>query len=71
MAVLSITTRLENIQTLIQEVETGGQAYGKGNRSLTRADLGMLYKQEAALLEQYSDTVQGRARNLIKVKDAL
>ncbi len=71
MTVLTITQRLENIQTLIQEVETGGQAYGKGNRSLTRADLGMLYEQEASLLEQYSDTVQGVARNYFKAKDAL
>ncbi len=71
MAVLSITERLENLQTLIQEVETGGQAYGKGNKSLTRADLGMLYEQEARLIEAYSDTVQGRARNYAQCKDAL
>ena len=71
MAVLTITERLENIQTLIQEVETGGQAYTKGNRQLTRADLKTLYAQEALLIEVYGDTVQGRARNYFQAKDAL
>ena len=71
MAVLTVTQRLENIQTLIQEVETGGQAYTKGGRSLTRADLKTLYEQEAALIEVYGDTVQGTARNYFKSKDAL
>jgi len=71
MAVLTITQRLENVQTLIQQIETSGQAYGKGNRSLTRADLKVLYEQEARLMEMYSDTVQGRARNYAQVKDAI
>lgn len=71
MTVLTITQRLENLQTLIQEVETGGQAYTKGNRQLTRADLKTLYAQEALLLEAYSDTVQGSGRNYFQAKDAL
>ncbi len=71
MAILTVTERLENIQTLIQQVETGGQAYTKGGRSLTRADLKALYEQEAALLEVYGDTVRGPARNYFKAKDAL
>jgi len=69
MAVLTITQRLENIQTIIQDVETSGQSYKNDGRSFTKGDLAVLYAQEARLLAQYNAETFGKARNLVKFKD--
>jgi len=69
MAVLTITQRLENIQTCIQEIETNGQSFSLGGRSMTRADLSALYKQESRLLGQYSLEVKGRSQNFVRFKE--
>jgi len=69
MAILTITERLENVQTLIQDIETNGQAYRNDGRSFTKADLAVLYRQEARLLAQYNAENNGKGRNLVKFKD--
>jgi hypothetical protein len=42
--------QLESVQTAIAQIELGAQSYTlEGVRTVTRADLGMLYKREERL----------------------
>jgi len=68
MAVLTTTQRLENLQTTIQEIETNGQSFSLTGHSMTRADLGALYKQENRLMAQYSTETNGRGQNFVRFK---
>lgn len=45
----SILTQLERVQKAIAVIEEGAQSYKIGNRSLTKADLSLLYAREADL----------------------
>lgn len=50
MATLSeLQTELAAVKTAISAILTGGQALGINGRSLTRADLGALYKERDRL----------------------
>ncbi|MDE6837673.1 MAG: peptidylprolyl isomerase [Acutalibacter sp.] len=43
---------LSHVDAAIQNILVGGQSYKLGNRSLTRADLGILRKMRGELLAQ-------------------
>jgi hypothetical protein len=49
MAIKTYTEQLESVQAAIDKIESGGQAYSIGGRSLTRADLPTLYAREKQL----------------------
>jgi len=60
--------QLETVNEAIYAILKGGQSYKIGSRSLTRADLGMLYKMQKQLRSElanagngslFSDTVVG------------
>jgi len=52
MAIKTTTEQLEAVQTAIEKVEAG-QSVSWGGKSLTRADLGTLYRREDQLLRRY------------------
>lgn len=55
--------RLEEIQSAISMILAGGQSYKIGSRSLTRADLSMLYKMQKELkseIDEESNCTLGR-----------
>lgn len=47
--------RLEEIQSAISTILTGGQSYKIGSRSLTRADLSKLYEMQKELESEIAD----------------
>lgn len=49
----NILAQLERVQKAIAVIEEGAQAYKIGNRSLTKADLSLLYTREADLKAAY------------------
>ncbi len=53
MAVLSIQSLLESVETAIVTVLTSGQSYRIGDRQYTRADLAELQKMRTSLKSQY------------------
>jgi hypothetical protein len=50
MAIKTYIAQLEEIQTAITQILTGGQAYTISGRALTRGDLATLYAQEKRLM---------------------
>ena len=66
MAVLTTLQRLEHVQTAIQEIETNGQSFAFGNRSMDRGSLKILYEQERRLVAQYSFETKGRTQNFAR-----
>jgi hypothetical protein len=69
LAVLTTLQRLENVQTAIAEVETSGQSFAFGSRSMGRGDLKILYEQERRLIAQYSFETKGRTQNFVRFDD--
>ena len=49
MALRTTTEKLESVQAAIAAIEGGAQSYSISGRSLTRANLAELYKQERFL----------------------
>jgi len=49
MATLTYQAQLEEVQTLISAIMTGGQAYSNHGRSFTKADLSVLHEREIYL----------------------
>lgn len=54
--------RLERVQAAIMAIEDGAQSYMIGGRSMTRASLGELYKQERYLERMASREANGGIR---------
>jgi hypothetical protein len=50
MAILTYTEQLESVQAAIQAIESGVQSYSISGRTMTRADLSVLYEREERLL---------------------
>ena len=71
MAVKTALARLEEIQTAITAVMTGGQSYRMGNQTFTRADLPTLYAMEKEARAAYYQETNGPARNQVRFRDPL
>lgn len=50
MAIKTYNEQLEEVQTAITQILTGGQSYSIGGRSLTRADLPTLFEEKKRLI---------------------
>jgi len=62
MAIKTYAQQLESVQQTIERIETTGQAYGIGGRSLTRADLKTLYDRERDLRRRVDRESRGGIR---------
>lgn len=51
--------QLETVNEAIYAILKGGQSYKLGSRSLTRADLSMLYKMQKQLRSEIANTGDG------------
>lgn len=69
MAVMSIQSLLETVETAIVAVLTAGQSYRIGDRQYTRADLAELQKMRTDLKAQYDAETSGTARNYVRFTD--
>jgi len=69
MAIKSYAEQLEEVQAAISAIVTGAQNYAIGNRSLTRANLDTLYKQEERLLGMVGrqNGTAGQVRGITKI----
>ena len=69
MAIMSIQSLLESVETAIVTVLTAGQSYQIGERRYTRADLAELQNMRRELKAQYDSQNTGSARNLVRFRD--
>ena len=59
MATYTYTEQLESVQDSIMKIEAGGQAYSIAGRSLSRADLEVLYDREKWLRGKVAQEARG------------
>ena len=62
MAIKTYTEQLESVQAAIEKIESSGQAYSIGGRTLTRADLPTLYEREKRLIALVNKESRGGIR---------
>jgi len=68
MAVMTVQSLLESVETAIVTVLTSGQSYRIGDRQYTRADLAELQKMRTSLKAQYDTESMSSSGFANKVK---
>jgi len=66
LTLLTVTQRLQEIETAISEILTKGQSFALSGRTTTRADLATLYEERRRAQAEYNAQQYGKSRNLVK-----